>query len=135
MSAQEPLAPFYQHLGHLFYAVAASDNVVRASELETLHALVLSKWIPLGEAEDEFHTDLGYHIEIVFEWLKHNAMGADESFERFSNYAQENAGEFTRKRKKMIWQTANEIAEAFSGTNKSELIMLSKLRLLMNKIA
>lgn len=135
MSTREPLAPFYQNLGHLFYAVAAADKVVRASELETLHALVLSKWIPLGEAEDEFHTDLGYHIEIVFEYLKHNATPAEDSFERFSNYAQEHPGEFTRKRKEMIWQTANDIAEAFSGTNKSELIMLSKLRLLMNKIA
>ena len=115
--------------------MAASDKVVRPAELETLQAMVLSKWIPLGENEDEFHTDLGYHIEIVFDWLKHNSKGADESFERFSNYAQEHTEEFTLKRRNMIWQTANDIAEAFSGTNKSELIMLSKLRLLLNKIA
>lgn len=135
MSTKEPLAPFYQHLGHLFYAVAASDKVVRPSEIDSLHAMVLSKWVPMGEKEDEFHTDLGYQIEIVFEWLKHNATGADESFEKFSNYAMEHPDEFTRNRKQLIWQTANDIAESFSGTNKSELIMLAKLRLLLNKIA
>ncbi|MDC7997471.1 hypothetical protein [Gilvibacter sediminis] len=135
MSTQEPLAPFYQHLGHLFYAVAASDKVVRNAEIETMQALVLSKWVPLGEASDEFDTDLGYHIEIVFEWLKHNATDADDSFQRFANYAEEHPDEFTPKRRQMIWQTANDIADAFSGTNKSELIMLSKLRLVLNKIA
>ena len=134
MSTKEPLAPFYQHLGHLFYAVAASDKVVRKSEMETLQAMVLSKWVPLGDAEDEFHTDLAYHIEIVFDWLKHNVKGAEESFERFATYVEAHPQEFTRKRKQMIWETANDIAEAFSGTNQSELIMLSKLRLLLNKI-
>ena len=51
---------FYSSIGKLFYAVAASDKVVRAEEIRTLKELVKEKWVPVDNATDEYGTDEAY---------------------------------------------------------------------------
>lgn len=124
---------FYRMMGKLFYAIAAADKVVHKSEYKALLDIVNSNWIQMDEFEDEFHTDSAYQIEIVFGWLDYNKMDAEECFKEFEGFLKTHQNLFSKKRKRLIWQTANKIASSFSGKNKSELILLTKLKLLLEK--
>jgi len=124
---------FYQKLGELFYAVAASDKIVREAEYKTLTQLVEEEWKEMDDYEDQFKSDAAYQISIVFEWFDYERMDADDCFEGFSEYYKEHINLFSEKRKKLILKTVKKIANAFSGFNKSELIMITNLELLFNK--
>ena len=122
---------FYQKLGELFYAIAASDKVVRTKEYNALKTLVLNEWSRVDDYKDEFDTDAVFQMEIVFEWFEYEGLDAQDCFDDFKIYYKENKHLFTYKRKELIWKTVNAIAEAFAGKNKSELVMLTHLLLLM----
>ena len=124
---------FYQKIGELFYAVAASDKVVKKAEYEALHEIVAKRWKDMDEFKDSFNTDAAFQIEIVFDWFDYEHLDADDCFESFKNYYLDNKSLFTIDRKKLIWETADSIASAFSGKNKAELIMQAKLKLLLEK--
>jgi len=125
---------FYQNLGKLFYAVAASDKVVREAEVETLINLVKSKWVPIDDFEDEFHVDAAYQIDTVFDWLNcEGGLKADSCFEEFKSFKASHESLFTKKRKQLIWKTSNDIANSFSGKNKSEIIILARLKMVLEK--
>lgn len=125
---------FYQNLGKLFYAIAASDKVVRKSEYDSLRNIVKSEWLKTGTIEDDFGVNASYQIEIVFDWLDYEEeLNAEECFEQFEAYYKENTSSFTDNLKNLIWDTANTIAGAFSGKNKSELILLGRLKLIFEK--
>lgn len=125
---------FYQSLGKLFYAIAASDKIVRKSEIETLLELVKSKWLPLDEFEDEFQVDAAFQIETVFDWLDFEGrLSADSCFKEFKLFKAENESLFNKERKQLIWMTSNAIANSFSGKNKSEILILAKLKMLLEK--
>ena len=119
---------FYQHIGMVFYAIAASDKVVRAEEIKTLKDLVKEKWVPIDNTADEYGTDEAFKIEMIFDWLEENSPEADWSFNEFKDYKKHHPQLFTLEINQLIWQTADAIAASFAGKNKSELIMLSKLK-------
>jgi|TARA_R110002110_G_scaffold85074_7_gene220968 hypothetical protein len=127
---QNPQVLFYQKIGELFYAVAASDKVVKKAEYNALQNMVTKKWKDMDDFEDSFHTDAAYQIEIVFDWFDYEHLDADHCFESFKNYYVDHQSFFTLERKKLIWETADNIASSFSGKNKAELIMLAKIKLL-----
>jgi uncharacterized tellurite resistance protein B-like protein len=128
-----PELVFYQNLGELFYAVAAADGIVREAEYKELTRFVEEEWKTIDAYEDAFGTDAAYQISIVFEWFDYEGMDANDCFESFSNYYKEHTKLFSEKRKKLILKTAQKIADSFSGINKSELIMIAKLQLLLKK--
>ena len=130
---EKPEISFYQHIGELFYAIAASDKVVRKSEYDALKKLVREEWSKDSNTKDEFDTDAIYQMEIVFDWFDYERMGAEECFDRFADYALDHKDSFTPERIDLIKKTANAIANAFSGKNKAELILLGKLELLFGK--
>jgi len=121
---------FYQKLGELFYAIAASDKVVRKAEYKALAELVEKEWKQLDDYEDAFKTDAAYQIAIVFDWFDYEQMDAQDCFDSFCDYYKEHTHSFSPKRKELILITARKIANAFNGTNKNELIVLSRLELL-----
>lgn len=129
----KPQILFYQKMGELFYAIAAADKVVRKAEYETLKKLVSDEWKNLDDYEDAFRTDAAYQIEVVFDWFDYEQLDADDCFDSFADYKKENENLFTLERKKLIWKTANAIANAFAGKNKSEVIMLAKLKQLLDE--
>lgn len=130
---EKPGLIFYQKIGELFYAIAASDKVVRKEEYQALRKLVVDEWKAMDSIEDPFHSDAAYQIEIVFEWFDYEGMDATDCFENFNSYFMENKKHFSPERKKLIYTTADAIAASFSGKNKSELIMLAKLKLLLKQ--
>lgn len=120
---------FYRNLGTLFYAVAAADKVVREEEFDELKQVVAKHWLPHEEAEDAFHTNAVYQMEIVFDYFKENPRKTEDCFSDFTFFLKEHPSLFTLERRKLISSTANAIASSFSGRNKSELIILAKLDL------
>ena len=129
----KPQLLFYQKMGELFYAIAAADKVVRKAEYDTLKNIVSEQWKNLDDYEDPFHTDAAYQIEVVFDWFDYEQLDANDCFESFADYKKEHPKLFTKERKDLIWKTANAIATSFAGKNKSEVVMLSKLKILLEK--
>ncbi|MGO3183562.1 MAG: hypothetical protein ACTIJ9_12105 [Aequorivita sp.] len=127
----KPQLLFYQKMGELFYAIAAADKVVREEEYNTLKNMVLKQWKDLDDYEDPFHTDAAHQIEIVFDWFDYEQLDANDCFDSFADYKKENPKLFTQERKELIYKTADAIASSFAGKNKSEVIMLAKLKILL----
>ena len=71
---------FYRNLGTLFYGVAAADKVVREEEFDELKQVVAKHWLPNEEAEDAFHTNAVYQMEIVFDYFKENPRKTEDCF-------------------------------------------------------
>ena len=132
-TVDKPQLLFYQKMGELFYAIAAADKVVRKAEYDTLKNIVSEQWKNLDDYEDPFHTDAAYQIEVVFDWFDYEQLDANDCFESFADYKKEHPKLFTKERKDIIWKTANAIATSFAGKNKSEVVMLSKLKILLEK--
>lgn len=127
-NVDKPPLLFYQKMGELFYAIVAADKVVRKKEYDTLEKMVLEKWKNLYDYKDPFHTDAAHQIEVVFNWFDYEQLDANDCFDSFADYKNENQNLFTPERKKLILETADAIARYFVGKNKSELIMLDKLK-------
>ena len=125
---------FYQNLGKLFYAIAASDGSVREAEFEKLKILIKEQWLAIDAIEDVFGTDAAYQIEVVFDWLNRDEEFDSEScYDDFVSYKNSQSHLFTEEVKRLILKTASSIAYAFAGINKAELIMLAKLDLELKK--
>jgi hypothetical protein len=125
---------FYQNLGKLFYAMAASDGIVRPVEFERLKVFVKNQWLDIDDIEDTFGTDAAYQIEIVFDWLNDvGALNAKSCYDDFITYKRAQTHLFTEAVKHLIIKTASAIAYAFSSINKAELIMLATLDIELKK--
>lgn len=132
-ATQKTTMPFYQSLGKLFYAIAASDKIVRTAEYDALKKIVQSEWSKMDDLTDEFGADAAFQIEIVFDWLDYEELTAEEAFSQFKTFIKENNRLFTDAAKLLIWKTSNIIADSFSGKNKSEVIMLTQLKIILAK--
>lgn len=126
---------FYQNLGKLFYAIAASDKVVRQEEQDKLKDIVKKDWMSSNLIEESFKKDAEASILNTFNWLENDKeYDAETCYNSFITFKKENEDLFTTKVNSLIIKTANAIAHAFSGINKQELILVTKLKLELNKI-
>lgn len=126
---------FYQNVAILFYAIAATDKVVRREEFNKLKEIVKSKWLTVDETEDEFQTDAAYQLEIVFDWMASKEIDATKCFNEFMEYKDEHEYFFTKEIKTLVLKTAEKIAAAFYGKNKSEMMLLAELDKSFKQIA
>lgn len=124
---------FYYSLGKLFYAIAAADKVVRDQEFEQLKSCVEKYWLDLDDVEDAFGSDSAYLMEIVFDGTVALDLKSEEMYDAFVDFYREQKHLFTPDVKSIILKTAREIAGSFAGVNKSELMLLARLELELNK--
>lgn len=125
---------FYQNLGKICYAIAAADKKVHPLEFIKLKELVKKYWLDAMVIKGTFNKDTAYQIERIFDDLnKDNKLDAHACFNDFVAYKNLHNQLFTNKIKRLILKTASKIAHAFSGINKSELIMLAKLDIELKK--
>ena len=124
---------FYQNVAKLFYAIAAIDKYVNEKEFQKLQSIVKKEWLAVEDSEDEYKSDAAYQIEIVFEWLQSTGLDAQTCYKEFIEYKNAHPYFFKDDLNNLILTTAAEIADAFAGKNKSELIMLAKLHLDLQK--
>ncbi len=119
---------FHQALGYLFYAVASADKIVAPKEVATLKQLISRAWLPLFR-----QSEIVFQIQFTFDKLSKEEVSSRTAFEVFKKYKRANRGSFNDQRKKHIWTTVNSIAETINGKNKSELILLSQLSVLLKE--
>lgn len=119
---------FYQHLGKLFYSIAAVDGTVRKEEIEKLIEIVQKEWVPIETTSNEFGDDSAYQIEIVFDWLIEEDGNMGKVIPDFQSFKKEHPSLFTPQVNDLILKTAKAITNAFSGKNKSESALIEKLR-------
>jgi uncharacterized protein (DUF302 family) len=125
---------FYQNLGKLFYAIATVDNFVRKEELDKLKEIVKKEWLTENLIEDTLTTDAEASIINTFKWLQNDEeYNAEACFNSFMAFKKEQEHLFTSNINTLIFKTARAIASSFSGVNKGELILLTKLQLELNK--
>lgn len=121
----------YENLGKLFYAVAISDGTVHAKEWDKVKEIVKEDWLYVDDFTDRYGSDAANQIEIVFNVLMEYTKTSEECFEEFTNFYEQHPHAFSDKIKVLTRKTATAIANSFSGKNKSELIMLAKIELLL----
>ena len=125
---------FYQNLGKLFYAIAASDKVVRPEEYAKLKDIVKKDWISSSFIEDANKKNAEASIINTFNWLENDKeYDAETCYNSFVSYKKQHGDFFTPEVNKLIIKTASAIVYAFLGSNKQELILLTKLKLELNK--
>lgn len=122
---------FYEKLAHLFYSVAACDRTITLKEVAKLKELLQSTWIDLEPSLDEYGYDAAYQIEAVFDWLLDEQPTPEEGFKEFSSFITEHSGFIDDRLGALIIESANKIALASYGKNKSELTLLFKLEKLL----
>lgn len=124
---------FYQNLGRLFYAIAAADGIVRKEEVDSLKEIVRKEWLAQDDYLDEFGTDAAFQIEIIFDWFDANKPDPQNAFQTFTDFYTGHKELFNELVKDKILNTSRNLAAAFRGKNKSELVMLAKLQSLLKK--
>lgn len=125
--SHQTMTHLYEHLGKVFYCIAAIDKKVREEEIAKLKEIVRREWLPLEDTINEFGDDTAYGIEIVFDWLVANAWNTEQVLPDFKIFRKEHEHLFTPEVITLILKTTNAIANSFSEKNKSEHIFISQL--------
>ncbi|MDI1303715.1 MAG: hypothetical protein PSX42_02480 [bacterium] len=125
--SHQTMTHFYEHLGKVFYSIAAIDKNIRKEEIDKLKQIIQTEWLPLENSFNEFGDDTAYEIEIVFDWLLANEWELEQVIPNFKIFRTEHQSLFTPAVNALIIKTANAIATSFSGKNKSEHVLLSQL--------
>ncbi|GAK94708.1 hypothetical protein JCM19298_283 [Nonlabens ulvanivorans] len=125
---------FYHNLGKLFYAIAFSDKKVSPEEFKVLQEYVESYWLPYDDLTDIFGSDAAHLIEVVFEGVHFFDESADDMYNAFITYKNEQPHLYNDQVSRLILETARAIAYSFAQVNKSELIILNKLEMELNRL-
>ena len=123
---------FYQ-VSKLFFAIAISD--VRLHEIEKDMVIkAITGYRRLLEPDDQpdllSPEEYGENMLITISEEYSNAW---ELFENFEEYYRKNQSEFSDNSQQWIIAKANEIASSYAQQNKSEIVLIARLRLLFNK--
>ncbi|WP_028297809.1 hypothetical protein [Olivibacter sitiensis] len=118
---------FYENLAHLFYSIASCDDRIDDKEVASVKYLLNNVWLDLEPSFDEYGYDAAYQIEAVFDWLVDTKPSSEKAFQRFCKFVQEHPGFVDKKLTTLIIDSANKIAYAFRGRNKSELGLIFRL--------
>lgn len=120
-----------KYIGYLFYSIAASDKKVRNEEITILRKFIHEKWFETGAQTFLSATDAVQKIEFVFDYLIQSNANPYSTFSEFEIFFKKHKKIFTTQIKLLIWEIANRISLAYSKKNKSELVILSKLEILL----
>ncbi|WGK64006.1 hypothetical protein [Croceiramulus getboli] len=123
---------FYHSLGKLFYAIANADREVREEEYQRLQRYVSDYWTAIDDLEDVMGEDAAHLIKVVFEGSDYFQLSSEETYRDFVDFRTTFPEYFTPEIDRLIFKTARAIASSFSGMNKSELVLLGKLKLFLN---
>ena len=127
-ASHQTMIHFYQNLGKLFFSVASVDKTVRKEEITQLKEIVKKEWLPLENSFSEYGDDSAYQIEIIFDWLVENDWTIGKTIPDFEGFKKEHPSLFTPQVNDLILKTAKAITNSFSGKNKSESVLIDKLR-------
>jgi hypothetical protein len=113
---------FFTYISFLFYAIAASDKEISRKEKEEIMRVVDKHW--------NIKNTILSSKEIIFSTIKKlisEKTSAASAFDAFIEYLEANQTLFDTTIKKMLMESAYDIANAYAKRNKSELLYLSQL--------
>ena len=128
---EKPKNQLRQNLGKLFYAVAMADKKIEEEEIAALKTDILQRWYNLDSKLNELVLDSHQDIITVFTQLHNIKAESDSCFMEFREFFNEHQNLFNTDLRKLIWDTAQAVASSFAKKNKSELILLAKLKMLL----
>lgn len=128
MKKTEINSELFENLGKVFYAIAVADRNLHENETARLKAEIEKYWKPVFT---EAPYSMAYYIWHAFELARRNEVPAEKAFEDFKQYFEKEAASFNGEIRNLIMDTANAIAAAYADKNKSEVILLAKLQLLL----
>jgi hypothetical protein len=123
---------FYKELGNLFYAIAASDKIIRPEERNKVDEEIQYAWRHYDDSTDRFGTDRAFLIEFEFEAMEEESTPAEEAFRSFEDYFREFKKDIDKSTRKRIYNSALHIAESVRKINEAEHKYLSQLKKMMN---
>lgn len=120
---------FFQKTGEILFAIAMADKKIAPQEYEALQNIIQEelKLSHLKEDELKHITQLKY----TFDWMIENQKTIDNILIEYKEFISQNHELFTPEIKDFIYKTANRIAGSYANKNKSELIVLAKINLLL----
>jgi hypothetical protein len=110
--------------------MAIADKKIHPEEIATLKR-VLEKWSSIDQNSNNLESLK--QIQLTFTQLQGSATNAETCFSEFQAFYTNNKHHFTDKIKKIIWETVQFIGSSFAHKNKSELILLAKIKSLLQK--
>lgn len=131
-TAKQKTEEFYKNLGFLFYAMANADKKITQNEINSFRENIKTLWSPKSKEKEVSEHNAVSQIKIAFDKLMEEGKGAEECFEEFKDFYRAHPSFFDSEIKKSIWITADNIASSHAHKNKSELVLLNKLRLLIS---
>ncbi|HYM93772.1 MAG TPA: hypothetical protein VET23_06515 [Chitinophagaceae bacterium] len=122
---------FYKELGNLFYAIAAADKRIGSQEKKKLDDEVQFAWRHYDHSADRFGTDRAFLIEFEFEAMEDEMVSAEDAYQSFEYYFEENKNQIDEQTRKRIFNSARHIAESVRKINVAEHKYLNRLKKLL----
>ena len=119
------------YLGKLFYAVAIVDKKINPEEIETLNKTIVLNWSDPGQNSDVTSSESPKQIQQTFGQMRNIEADSETCFSEFRMFYNGHIYLFTDEIREKIWDTSQAIASSFANKNKSELILLAKLKTLL----
>ena len=120
----------YYHIGQLLYAIAMADKRIDKKEMIASKSKVSENWKQESDSLDDLSITRPLQILKAFSQMQKSNADSDNCYGEFREYYLENQTLFSLELNKLIWDTAQYIAISTAKKNKSELVILAKLRML-----
>jgi len=128
---EKPKNKLHENLGKLFYAVAMADKKIEEEEIAALKTNIFQKWYSFDFKPNELVLDGHQEIFEIFKELQNTRAESETCFTQFQEFFNEHKQLFNEDLRKLIWDTTQDIASSYAKKNKSELIVLAKLKMLL----
>jgi hypothetical protein len=125
----------YEHIGYLFYAIAAEHGKLNAVTFDRLNRLIDQQWYPAGNGQS-LDAQLVNHLHSGLRKAFDASMWAEEAFDRFQSYFGVHSLPIGRPLRSKIFATANMLASEFSWNGKQSKFVSSLAKMFaVNPIA
>lgn len=118
-------------IAYIVYAIASADHKVSSEEKKAVHDFVNENWKTLSDKEDPFGVRALDFIDKLITSLENQKISSESSFELFHKIYDENKKDFTLEIKRFLVNISIKTGASFNRMNKSELVMLSRLEIIL----
>lgn len=120
-------------IGYVVYAVASADNHVALEEKKIAHDLINEHWTLLADNEDPFGVRALDFVDKIIVSFDEDHLDSEKAFDSFKEIFEEQKNDFTPEIKQFILDLCIKVGSAFNQMNKSELVLLSRIEMLLKK--
>lgn len=120
-------------IGYVVYAVASADNHVALEEKKIAHDLINEHWTLLADNEDPFGVRALDFVDKIIVSFDEDHLDSEKAFDSFKEIFEEQKNDFTPEIKQFILDLCIKVGSAFNQMNKSELVLLSRIEMVLKK--